>query len=164
MLKGMNPMNFKHYLFDWGDTLMVDQPDNQVPMSDWEEVCEVQGASKLLAILSKNSHCHLASNSSSTNELQIRKALTRAGLNQYIENIYCYRTLGLKKPSQEFYDYILRDLGTSKSEVVMIGDGLEKDVIGALANGIQAIWYNPNNVPVPENVLAIESLLDLTRP
>ena len=159
----MNSMNFKHYLFDWGDTLMVDQPENQVPMSEWEEVCEVEGANKLLAVLNKNSHCHLATNSMSTNEQQIRKALNRAGINQFIDNIYCYRTLGLKKPGQEFYDYILRDLGASRSEVVTIGNELEKDVIGALDYGIQAIWYNPKNEPVPENIHAIENLLELTR-
>ena len=159
----MSSMNFKHYLFDWGDTLMVDQPESQVPMCEWEEVCEVKGANKLLAILNKNSHCHLATNSISSSEQQIRKALSRVGINQYIENIYCYRTLGLKKPSQEFYDHILRDLGASRSEVVMIGDGLEKDVIGALDSGIQAIWYNPKNDPVPENIHAIENLLELTR-
>jgi FMN phosphatase YigB (HAD superfamily) len=44
----------------------------------------------------------------------------------------------------------------------MIGDGLEKDVIGALDSGIQAIWYNPKNDPVPENIQAIENLLELT--
>lgn len=156
-------MNFKHYLFDWGDTLMVDQAENQVPMSEWQEVCEVPGAKKLLAILNKNSHCYLATNSMSTNEQQIRKALSRVGLNQYIEKIYCYRTLGLKKPQQEFYDHILNDLGASRSELIMIGDGLEKDVIGALDNGIQAIWYNPKNDPVPENIHAIGNLLELTK-
>jgi len=156
-------MDFKHYLFDWGDTLMVDKPGNPVPMSEWEEVCEVKGARELLAVLNEKAHCHLATNSDSTTEQQIRKALSRAGLNRYIKNIYCYRTLGLKKPSQEFFDYILKDLGASRSEVVMIGDGLEKDVIGALDNGIQAVWYNPKNDPVPENIYAVGNLLELTR-
>jgi len=141
---------------------MVDQPENQVPMCEWAELSEVEGANKLLAILNKSGHCHLASNSISSTEQQIRKALSRVGLNQYIENIYCYRTLGLKKPDQEFYDHILSDLGASRSEVVMIGDGLEKDVIGALNSGIQAIWYNSKNAPVPENIHAIEHLLELT--
>ncbi|MEN8251874.1 MAG: HAD-IA family hydrolase, partial [Bacteroidota bacterium] len=91
------------------------------------------------------------------------KALSRVGINQYIENVYCYRTLGLKKPSQAFYDHILKDLGASISEVVMIGDGLEKDIKGALDIGIQAIWYNSNNDPVPENIRAIENLLELVK-
>ena len=41
---------------------MVDQPENQVPMSEWDEDCEEKAANKLLAILNKNSHCHLATN------------------------------------------------------------------------------------------------------
>ena len=140
---------------------MLDQPDNPVPMCEWQEVHEVQGAKQLLAILHKNSHCHLATNSVNSDETQIRKALSRVGLNQYIENIYCYRSLGLMKPSQAFYDHILGDLGAGRSELVMIGDGLEKDVLGALDSGIQAIWFNAKNDPVPANIQAVNSLLDL---
>ena len=156
-------MAFKHYLFDWGDTLMVDQPGNPVPMCEWEEVHEVEGAKEILSILNENAYCHLATNSVSSSEQQIRKALIRAGLNRFITNVYCYRRLGLEKPSQEFFDYILRDLGANRSEVVMIGDGLEKDVIGALDSGIQAIWYNPRGMPVPDRVHSINSLLDLSK-
>ncbi len=141
---------------------MLDQPEDPVPMCEWETVNEVPGAKKLLAILNRHSHCHLATNSISSDEEQIRKALRRAGISQYIENIYCYRTLGLKKPEREFYEHILRDLEASRSEVVMIGDGLEKDVLGALDNGIQAVWLNHKKDPVPENIDAIENLLELT--
>ena len=40
-------------LFDWGNTLMVDFPDAQGKMCDWETVQEVSGARALLAELSK---------------------------------------------------------------------------------------------------------------
>lgn len=154
-------MPFQHYLFDWGDTLMVDRPDDPVPMCEWTEVRPVPGAKAVLCLLNERAHCHLATNSPASDEQQIRKALTRVGLNEYITNIYCYRTLGLKKPSPEFFDHILDDLGTAKSQVIMIGDGLEKDVIGALDYGIEAVWYNPDRHPVPEGIHAIGSLLEL---
>lgn len=154
-------MPFQHYLFDWGDTLMVDRPGDLVPMCEWAEVRPIQDAEAALALLNGKGHCHLATNSLSSDEEQIRKALAMAGLSEYITKIYCYRALGLKKPSPEFFDHILRDLGTTKSEVIMIGDGLEKDVIGALDCGIQAVWYNPDRHPVPERIRAIASLLEL---
>lgn len=41
-------------LFDWGNTLMVDFPEAQGKMCDWEVVEEVAGAREVLAALSKS--------------------------------------------------------------------------------------------------------------
>jgi len=47
-----------------------------------------------------------------------------------------------KKPSKEFFGYILSDLGLEPSEAIMVGDDFEADVVGANNCGIRAIWYN----------------------
>ncbi|MEZ8385620.1 HAD family hydrolase, partial [Vibrio splendidus] len=49
-------------LFDWGNTLMVDFPDAQGKMCDWETVQEVSGARALLTELSKNHQVYVATN------------------------------------------------------------------------------------------------------
>lgn len=41
-------LKYKHYLFDWGDTLMVDFPNENVPMYLWENVAAVEGALEVL--------------------------------------------------------------------------------------------------------------------
>ncbi|KAB2823081.1 HAD family hydrolase, partial [Aliivibrio finisterrensis] len=46
----------KAYLFDWGDTLMVDFPNTQGKMCDWETVQAVDGALEMLASLSQKGH------------------------------------------------------------------------------------------------------------
>ncbi len=142
---------------------MVDQPGNPVPMCDWEEVSAMSGARRLLKCLTEGACCHLATNSATSTRKQVHKALLRVGLERYISNIYCYRETGLKKPSREFFDFIIRDLAVNKADVVMIGDELEKDIFGALDSGIQAIWYNPGNLPAPGHILTVTDLSDLLK-
>lgn len=40
----------------------------------------------------------------------------------------------------------------------MVGDILEKDIYPADKAGLQTIWYNPTNLPVPKGVHSIQSL------
>jgi putative hydrolase of the HAD superfamily len=48
-----------------------------------------------------------------------------------------------------------------KEESIMIGDCLEADVQGALDFGIDALFFNPNKENKPENIIAINHLLEL---
>ncbi len=59
--------------------------------------------------------------------------------------VYCFKNVGHKKPSPEFFDYILKDLGLTTGQVIMVGDNYEIDVLGANASGIRAIWFNDQN-------------------
>jgi hypothetical protein len=43
----------KIYLFDWGDTLMIDYPEAQGKMHEWRSVKAVDGAADALAFLSQ---------------------------------------------------------------------------------------------------------------
>jgi putative hydrolase of the HAD superfamily len=44
----------------------------------------------------------------------------------------------------------------------MIGDSLEADIYGALAFGMDAIYFNPFNLPKPDDVPAQNHLQELT--
>ena len=68
----------KHYLLDWGDTLMVDPPSQTGPMCDWPHIQVVEGAKACLQRLSQYAQCHLATNGEDSTEAQIRLALKRA--------------------------------------------------------------------------------------
>jgi hypothetical protein len=65
---------YQHYIFDWGDTLMVDLPGQNGPMCDWPEIEVVAGATECLSALSKFAKCHVATNALNSNESQIRAA------------------------------------------------------------------------------------------
>lgn len=155
------PHDFKHYLFDWGDTLMVDFPSEAGPMYQWSEVQAVDGAIKLLESLSQTANCYLATNAKDSTLEDIKKALVRVGLDQYITQIFCFRSIGFEKPSSEFFQKILKELNAEKGEVVMIGDDLTKDVKGAEAFGIQGIWLNSKKEVSQPGVWEIHRLLEL---
>jgi len=51
---------------------------------------------------SKKINYHEAINANDYNKVHIQKALKRVGLNKYIKEIYCYRSVGYEKPSKAF--------------------------------------------------------------
>ncbi len=128
-------------LFDWGGTLMVEYPEYSGPMVTWPEVAEIPGANEILKSLSEDWTLCLATNGES-DEAQIRSALERVNLHQYLDKIFCYQKIGVKKPSEIFFNYILRDLGIQPGKVIMVGDSYEVDIQGALRSGMRGIWLN----------------------
>ena len=153
---------YQHYLFDWGDTLMVDLPGQVGPMCDWPEIKLVEGAIECLSVLSKVAHCHVATNALNSNQGQIRAAFERAGLSPFIANIFCAEEIGFHKPQGEYFQFIIETLEVPAGEIVMIGDSLEKDIYGALRQGMDALWFNPNHRPVPKEIIGLTGLSELT--
>src|SRR5574340_36082 len=116
-------------MFDWGDTLMKDDPSMQVPMVDWPHVEAVEGVAALLGYLSATGRrCILATSADMSSPDQIRLALARVQLDSFIERIYSFTSTGLPK-GEAFYRHILSDLGANPGDLLMIGDSFPKDVL-----------------------------------
>lgn len=120
-------------------------PEYSGPMCDWPRVETMPGARETLAKLQPNFHLALATNAADSQESQIWQALERGGLKPFISKVYCYQRIGCKKPSPEFFDYILRDQKIVASQVALVGDDFQADVLGANQSGLRAIWYNPRS-------------------
>lgn len=87
-----------------------------------------------------------------TNGLQVvqRGRLARSVIRQHIAEIIISEEIGFSKPAKEFFDAALARLGhPSRREVLMIGDGWNSDVLGAIQYGLDACWYNPGRKPRP---------------
>jgi len=81
-----------------------------------------------------------------TNGLPVaqRGRYLRTGLDQVIPHLFISMDLGVAKPQAAFFDKILGALGvTDQSRVVMVGDTLGTDILGANRAGLDSIWYNP---------------------
>ncbi|HSK89469.1 MAG TPA: HAD family hydrolase [Anaerolineales bacterium] len=138
-------LRYPTVLFDWGDTVMRDDPASTVPMVEWQTVEVVEGIADVLAYLHSNGRRSiLATSASISDESQIRGALRRGRLDKYFSRIYCFKNTRLPK-GEAFYRHILSDLGIPASEALMVGDGFEKDVQAANAVGIFAVWFNPRS-------------------
>jgi len=140
-------------LFDWGDTLMRDFKEFNGPMNDWPRVEAIPGAAGMLAALHSDWILAIATNAGDSDELDIRAAMQRVDLNRWLDKIYCFKKIGHKKPSREFYQCILDDLKLAPQFVCMVGDNYEADVLGANACGIPAIWFNSHSLEDRQAVL-----------
>ncbi|MGQ8365841.1 HAD family hydrolase [Glaciecola sp. 1036] len=152
----------KVYLFDWGDTLMVDFPNGKGKMCDWETVQAVEGAKELLQRLSSDDKIYIATGAAESSESDIKAAFERVGLDRFISGYFCKANLGISKGSPEFLRSILDKLNVTPECVFMVGDSYEKDIVPALAIGIQAIWLSPSTTQAPfDNVRIIKSLREM---
>lgn len=100
----------------------------------------VQDALEVLAYLAGKYRVCAASNSQYQQQV---KRLTSAKMIDYIDEIFVSDTLGAAKPSVEFFQACLREIGdVKKEEILMIGDSLAADVQGGKNAGIATCWYN----------------------
>lgn len=134
------------YLFDWGDTLMHDFPDQTGKMCNWVTVQTVDGATETLSELSKSHSIYIATNAADSTESDIESAFLRVGLAQFITGYFCKANLGIGKGTPEFFHKIVEHLGVSPDSIVMVGDNYSKDIEPAITAGIQAIWLNAEGV------------------
>ncbi len=150
-------------LFDWGNTLMRVIPEYSGPMYEWPHVELVDGALDVLELLQYRWGIALASNAVDSEEGDIWKALERVGLGALIDRVYCFRNIGHKKPSKQFYEYVLRDLDLDPHQVVMVGDDFEADILGARGAGIRSVWLNEgtSEIQTGKNFWSIRSLHEL---
>ncbi|MDG3085232.1 HAD family hydrolase [Vibrio hannami] len=130
-------------LFDWGDTLMVDFPDQKGKMCNWDSVEAVEGAMETLKALYPSNLIYVATGAADSTPEDIKAAFERVDLNRFISGYFCQDNLGLPKGTSNFYQAIIDRLGVKPDRVTMIGDNCTKDILSALEAGLNAIWFNP---------------------
>lgn len=139
----------KVILFDWGDTLMSEDGPPDYTMADWPVVRALDGASEVLAALAERYRIAIATNATISKRPDIERALQRVGMAAFVGEIFCFTELGCRKDSLAFWHIVLARLQVNTTDVVMIGDSLEQDVLGPQRAGIAAIWFNWKAQPVP---------------
>ncbi|MFM8433587.1 MAG: YjjG family noncanonical pyrimidine nucleotidase [Bacteroidota bacterium] len=86
-----------------------------------------------------------------------------ADLNKYFKEIIISEQTGYKKPDIRIFRYSMEKAVAYEEECLMIGDGLEVDVIGAQKAGWKAIYFNPKGLVHDASPEAeIRSLEELT--
>ena len=156
-------LRFPTVLFDWGDTVMRDDPSSFVPMLEWQTVDVVENIVDVLEYLrASGRRVVLATSASISDEGQIRGALARGGLDAYFSRIYCFKNTNLPK-GEAFYLHILKDLRMLASEALMVGDGFEKDVEIPNQLGMFAVWFNPRSdeTPTGDSFVTVHSMKEL---
>ncbi len=150
------------YLFDWGDTLMVDTPGIAGKMCDWEHVEATRFAEETLKRISLKASIYVATAAAESAPEDIEKAFKRVGLNKFIKGYFCKQNTGFTKPAPEFYLTIIKTLSVNPGSVTMVGDNLEKDILPCHRLGFNTVWLtSKQNKDLPEGVRTIANLGEL---
>ena len=119
------------------------------------------GIIEMLEKLSLTHKLYIASNGIAITQ---HTRLKNNNLNKYFEKIFISEEIGSKKPDIEFFDIIFKEIGVeNKDEVLMIGDTLTSDILGANNAGIDSCLVDIHKISNPEIVptYKIEKTIDL---
>lgn len=132
---------------------------------DYVKLCPTKtnlfpGAHETLQYLQSKYMLHLISNGfGESTKLKIGGT----NIGGYFQHVIISEVVGVNKPDKAIFEHALSLAGATKTESLMIGDSLEADIYGALNFGIDAIYFNPSNLPKPDDVPAqITHLKELT--
>ncbi|MFC4776110.1 HAD family hydrolase [Paenibacillus sp. GCM10023252] len=156
----------KALIFDWGDTVMIDDPNKHEPMADWQEVQLVPGIIDALEYLNNHFILCIASNARESDASLMRRALERVNVLHFFNYSFTSKELGATKPNPLFFKSLINEMGLQFSDCIMIGNDYQKDIVGASQIGLKTIWFNPSNISIPSDLIAddeISSMNDLVK-
>lgn len=74
-----------------------------------------------------------------------RPRIEKVGLTSYFSHIFVSDEIHVAKPDKAFFQYVHQHLkNCSKEELLVIGDNLNSDILGAQNFGIDSCYYNTN--------------------
>lgn len=76
--------------------------------------------------------------------------LETSGIGRMVHSAVISQQVGLSKPNPAIFLYALQ--GTDPRRALMIGDGINSDVLGANRAGVDMCWYNPGHKPLPQGL------------
>ena len=85
--------------------------------------------------------------SNAGDEANVQRLIDKVGIRAYFDPILISAALGIRKPDPRPLQMILEHWGLPASEVVMVGDLLEADILGAQRAGMHHIWLCENRDP-----------------
>lgn len=92
-----------------------------------------------------------------TAQIQHRK-LKQLGIINYVDAIVTSEEAGAEKPAPIMFQMILNKLGVKPKEAVYVGDSLKKDIMGAEAEGIEALWLSNEKSENYKTILSFEEI------
>ncbi|WP_432720580.1 HAD family hydrolase [Jeongeupia wiesaeckerbachi] len=104
------PRLLRAILFDWGGTLMEDDPANTTAMAEWPDVQRVPGALEALAACRSHITVCVATNATVSRDEEVWNALSRVGLADGIKHVFSRQSLGFGKQDPRFWQHVQAEL------------------------------------------------------
>lgn len=143
--------------FDAGDELLHSISEEYIRLLP-ENTHLFEGAVEILEYLKSRYRLHIITNG--PHDVQERK-LKNADISRYFDTVTNSELAGCKKPHAGIFEYALAAANVTCDDAIMIGDCIEADVQGAIACGLDAIYFNENRFDAPADILQVNHLLEL---
>ena len=110
--------------------------------------------------LNLNYNLHIITNG--FKEVQHGK-LVNSKINTYFKTVTNSEMVGVKKPNPKIFDFALQVANANAEQSIMIGDNYEADVLGAINIGMDAIFFDINNIQLNNNIKQVDNLYGLKK-
>ncbi len=87
--------------------------------------------------------------SNAADEGNVQRLINKANIRVYFHPILVSAGVGIRKPDRRVFDIVLDGWMMPPHEVVMIGDSLKADILGAQQVGVHQIWIHHKGAPPP---------------
>lgn len=97
---------------------------------------------------------------------QVQKnRLKLAGIDGFMTDCFASEELGFQKPQKAFFDACFSRIQKplSPGEVLLVGDSLTSDILGAANAGLVSCWFNPDGKKNETNLRPDYEIRDLTQ-
>lgn len=141
----LRSVRFHRTLIKYGvdeDELAEAFGDDYVQMSPYKKGL-IDGTIEVLEYLSQSYELHIITNG--FEEVQHIK-IQESGLRQYFGEVITSEQAGFKKPAPGIFEYAAQKTNAVPEKSLMIGDGLDTDVLGARKAGFHQVFFNPQGL------------------
>lgn len=146
-------------LFDLGDTLIHEQVDDRVTLD--QLALELQpAAAPTLRLLSREYALGIVSDTETSPEPAVRRALQQLGIDQYFAAVVTSVDTGVRKPDPAIFRTALDRLRVAPSETVMVGNDPSRDIPGARALGMRTVLYRSSRYYRPDAAAEADYVID----
>jgi len=122
--------------------------------SQWENMPHVHETLRLL----QQGGLKLAIVSNAADSANVQRLIDNAALRPYFDPIIISANVGVRKPNPRIFDPVLKTWGFATNEVVVIGDTLGADILGAKNAHMKNIWVTMQ-ADTPYNTAHRETIL-----
>lgn len=113
----------------------------------YDEVEMVDGIKDLLSYLSNKYQIYAASNG--LYDMQVNR-IKKSNLSKYFKDIFVSDKIGYEKPDERFFNKIMDITKYSNDDLIMVGDSIKSDIIGAKNSNIKSIYFNKENKKISD--------------
>ena len=107
----------------------------------------VDGIEDLLSYLSNKYQIYAASNG--LYDMQVNR-IKKSNLSKYFKDIFVSDKIGYEKPDERFFNKIMDITKYSNDDLIMIGDSIKSDIVGARNSKIKSIYFNKENKKISD--------------